>query len=534
MKPISSTQVTSLCLPGDDQKVKQNHIHISTEGYRYTVGGNGVFVNTFCKAFHERSCRNIMVLPLLEFVEDTDVKKSITSGCQLSSGELILVERCSDMPECDVYRVQPTGRQKRYFEKHINSYNIEQEHKDSLAEDLYFKEQGINDSDERLRSGAAISLKMCVFNQIAAKFVNEVLLPTMGSEKVYVHDHFFGGSLQYINHFENVKKVNWVHCLSPHTGFSDCMANKKPVYTTQSYMKMDESKFCKLPDYEKPARERAIKHADVILTVSKYAQSFLTFKHPLISNFLRIHKKEISSIKSCSDLSKFSLSATAKKYGLEGTPEKNIKSKLRDLFFAGKLPLKPPLNSKGCVNPVTKNLPIVFFMGRPHFEKGTEHVLNMVKKLDCLFFIVSNGTEKDPFIQAIQETKAARNNLVLLTKNQEHKQLLMAVADYAVIPSLAESLGLIAGECHSMGLHVINSDVGGLPEASPPCDECRTEVHSNAEYGHYSEDTDKAFLRAVSEKLKAGRPRSSHIVRHASYFHSMEKFTTSIENALSN
>lgn len=529
MLPVSSSQRSTLSQSPEIAQKKKNHIHITTEGYKYIRGGNGVFVNTFCKAFHQRSCRNVMILPLLEFRHETEKKRSITDGYMFSCGQGILVERCSKMTECDVYRIQPTGEQKKYFEKHSNPYDIEPDHKALLTKDLVFPEVHENNT-ESLKSTAGASLKFCIFNKIAAMFVNEILLPTLTNEEVYVHDHYFGGSLQYIDNRDNVRKINWIHCLSPHTGFSDIMIDKQSAYTTTNYLSMDVDQLTSLPDTAKPVRERAIKHADVVLTVSRYAQLFLTHQHPLIAKFLSIHNKEIVAIKSCSDLSQFDLCTIAKQYGLEGTSKKSIKQEFKSLFFAEKLPVLPPGTEE-----ITqfKESPIVFFMGRPHHEKGVSHVVNMIKRLDCLFFIVSNGIDSNPFIQEVCKVREKRKNLILLTQDQQHKKLLMAIADYAVIPSLAESSGLIAGECNAMGLHTIISNVGGLPESSPDCNKCRTVVRSDAQYGFYSEETDKRFLTTIKKKLTSKEILNpSHIIRHARNFHSIDQFISSIENLL--
>ena len=160
-------------------------------------------------------------------------------------------------------------------------------------------------------------------------------------------------------------------------------------------------------------------------------------------------------------------------------------------------------------------------------------MLNMIKRLDCLFFIVSNGIDSNPFIQEVCKVREKRKNLILLTQDQQHKKLLMAIADYAVIPSLAESSGLIAGECNAMGLHTIISNVGGLPESSPDCNKCRTVVGSDAQYGFYSEETDKRFLTTIKKKLTSKESlHPSHIIRHARNFHSIDQFISSIENLL--
>ncbi|WP_419536924.1 glycosyltransferase [Endozoicomonas sp.] len=520
------------CETPESAKKGQSHITISTEGYRYCFGGLGAAANSFCKIFTERGCRVVTVLPLVEIMEEKEAKKSITHGYLLKSGEQILVERCSDM-HGDVYRLQPTNKDKKYFEHHENPYGIEPSHRDTLMNDFAFKEgQNIDPNDPDLKAAAAISMKLCAFNRIAPQFVNEVILPTMQEENVYVHDHYFGGSLSAIETGDSIKKINWVHGLIPHMGFSDCMIEKDPVYTTEGYQAMTREEIESLPEKDKPIRERAIKHSHHIITVSDFARKALMEEHDLFKKCLPIHGKVISSIKSYSDLAQFNLSRIAKHYGVftEGMTPSEIKSAFKAKFFARSLPVLPP-EREDIDEYIDK--PILLFMGRPCFEKGTQHVLNMIRKLDCLFFIISRGTSETQFIKEVIKIHKERNNIVLLTEDQRHKQILMAIANIGVIPSLSETYGLITGECGSMGMHVITSDIGGLTESSQDCGKCRTIVHSDAKYGEYSEVTNRKFLETVGAKLTSNEVFDhSHITEHTQEFHSPEQYAQSIEKVL--
>jgi hypothetical protein len=111
----------------------------------------------------------------------------------------------------------------------------------------------------------------------------------------------------------------------------------------------------------------------------------------------------------------------------------------------------------------------VLTVGRLHWKKGHDYAIAATRALvdrgiDVEYRIVGEGDQLEPTRFAIEDLGlAGRVQLLGALPAQEVRELL-AWADVFVHPSLTEAFGVAAIEAQAMGLPVVCSDAGGLPE----------------------------------------------------------------------
>jgi len=105
--------------------------------------------------------------------------------------------------------------------------------------------------------------------------------------------------------------------------------------------------------------------------------------------------------------------------------------------------------------------------GRLSVEKGQFDAISAFSEILSDFpgaklLIVGDGKQRDFLEMQVRERDLARN--VIFTGFQEDVKPLMAACDIVLVPSLKEGFGLAAVEAMAMGIPVVASSVGGLPE----------------------------------------------------------------------
>lgn len=116
---------------------------------------------------------------------------------------------------------------------------------------------------------------------------------------------------------------------------------------------------------------------------------------------------------------------------------------------------------------IAKDKLVIGFVGRLDYCKGADLLLDagsiLAKESDSYrFVIVGDGREKENLVRRSQEL--GLENAVTFTGLRTNPAQVMAGFDIAVIPSRREGFGITAVELMRMGVPVIASAVGGLPE----------------------------------------------------------------------
>jgi hypothetical protein len=108
-------------------------------------------------------------------------------------------------------------------------------------------------------------------------------------------------------------------------------------------------------------------------------------------------------------------------------------------------------------------------VGRLHWKKGHDQALSAVRSLldsgiEVSYRIVGDGDHREPTLFAIDDLDLGNHVELLgaLPACDVREQL--AWADVFVHPSLTEAFGVAVAEAQAMGLPVVCSDAGGLPE----------------------------------------------------------------------
>jgi glycosyltransferase involved in cell wall biosynthesis len=111
--------------------------------------------------------------------------------------------------------------------------------------------------------------------------------------------------------------------------------------------------------------------------------------------------------------------------------------------------------------------PLVVMVAILRFNKGHYYFVNAAKKViedfpDTKFLIVGDGPQRKNIERYVNELDL-RNNVLMLGLRDDIPRIL-ASADIYVMPSLREGMGQSTMEAMAMGVPVIVSNVGGLPE----------------------------------------------------------------------
>jgi colanic acid/amylovoran biosynthesis glycosyltransferase len=108
-------------------------------------------------------------------------------------------------------------------------------------------------------------------------------------------------------------------------------------------------------------------------------------------------------------------------------------------------------------------------VGRLHWKKGHDYAIAATRALldrgiAVEHRIVGEGEHAEPTRFAIEDLGLAGHVHLLGARRAEEVRDLLAWADVLVHPSLTEAFGVAATEAQAMGLPVVCSDAGGLPE----------------------------------------------------------------------
>ena len=130
---------------------------------------------------------------------------------------------------------------------------------------------------------------------------------------------------------------------------------------------------------------------------------------------------------------------------------------------------------------ITKNRFVVIYCGRINHGKGVhllvEAIRNLSSAIPVSLLVVGSswykGSNKDAYVQGLEESAKGLEDRILFTGYVDNACLpeLYGVADVAVVPSIwEEPAGLVSAEAMAMGLPVVTTDAGGIPEiVSPNC-----------------------------------------------------------------
>ena len=116
--------------------------------------------------------------------------------------------------------------------------------------------------------------------------------------------------------------------------------------------------------------------------------------------------------------------------------------------------------------------PTVVFVGRVTRQKGLPHLLRAVEMLpDEVQVILCAGAPdtkeiKEEVDAAVASLQAQRTGVVLIEEMLPHRELqaVLASSDVFVCPSVYEPLGIVNLEAMAMGLPVVGSATGGIPD----------------------------------------------------------------------
>jgi len=108
-------------------------------------------------------------------------------------------------------------------------------------------------------------------------------------------------------------------------------------------------------------------------------------------------------------------------------------------------------------------------VGRLHWKKGHEHALEAVRMLvdegiDVTYRIAGDGESREPTQFAVRDLGLEDRVELLGARTADEVRELLAWADVFVHPSITEAFGVAVAEAQAMGLPVVCSDAGGLPE----------------------------------------------------------------------
>ncbi|MDO4899854.1 glycogen synthase [Actinomyces sp.] len=116
--------------------------------------------------------------------------------------------------------------------------------------------------------------------------------------------------------------------------------------------------------------------------------------------------------------------------------------------------------------------PTVVFVGRITRQKGLPHLLRAVEKLPAeVQVILCAGAPDTPEIKtevddAVAALQGQRTGVIMIEEMLPHRELqaVLAASDVFVCPSVYEPLGIVNLEAMAMGLPVVGSATGGIPD----------------------------------------------------------------------
>jgi glycosyltransferase involved in cell wall biosynthesis len=116
---------------------------------------------------------------------------------------------------------------------------------------------------------------------------------------------------------------------------------------------------------------------------------------------------------------------------------------------------------------ISASVPVVVMIAILRFDKGHYYFVHAAKEVlkmvpEVKFLIVGDGPQKENIMRYINELNI-NNNVLMLGLRRDIPKVL-STADLYVIPSIQEGMGQSTMEAMAMGVPVIASSVGGLPE----------------------------------------------------------------------
>lgn len=111
--------------------------------------------------------------------------------------------------------------------------------------------------------------------------------------------------------------------------------------------------------------------------------------------------------------------------------------------------------------------PVVVFLGRLSVQKGVDHFLAAAERVgaarpDARFLIVGNGAQR-PALER-RATELGLDDVVSFLGYQAGAASLLGASDVVVLPSRSEGLPVVLLEAMAMGIPVVASRVGGIPD----------------------------------------------------------------------
>ena len=210
-----------------------------------------------------------------------------------------------------------------------------------------------------------------------------------------------------------------------------------------------------------------------LMTLRSYSQYQIIAKNisQMSTSITRYLLKNIKTVKLSPYIKQYSLENVYKKYfplGNAKSPDV-FKKELRKLYIGNKnsIDISELLTNATTILEDTK---IFMFVGRMVEEKGLTTLIDLIKEDNSgsLFIIASKGDDTNSYHQDITQLIKEDKNIIFLDNNEKQNQLklfFMAISDVALVPSHAETFGLSAAEASLMGMYVLYSKVGGLPES---------------------------------------------------------------------
>ena len=184
-----------------------------------------------------------------------------------------------------------------------------------------------------------------------------------------------------------------------------------------------------------------------------------------------------------------------------------------------------------------KDTKIVFtFVGRLCNEKGIDKFIQAMQLLkdkeNIEYIIVGNNffgtSSEDTYIKKLKDSAKGLENKIHFTGYIENKKLykIYSVSDVVVIPTqVEETFSVVALEAMAMGLPVIASNSGGLPEVLS--DKCAEFIKRDKDFvNNLSKEIDNlAENKELREKMgKAGKKRSKLFPNSAmDYYFALDK-----------
>ena len=121
---------------------------------------------------------------------------------------------------------------------------------------------------------------------------------------------------------------------------------------------------------------------------------------------------------------------------------------------------------------IDRDRPTVVFVGRITRQKGLPYLLRAIAQLpEQVQVVLCAGAPDTPEIKAevdglVSDLQAQRTGVILIEKMLPHRELqaVLAASDVFVCPSVYEPLGIVNLEAMAMGLPVVGSATGGIPD----------------------------------------------------------------------